>query len=54
MAKVVCQEIGGFMSVLRITVKEFVDFARGSGCARTDLFLGRLTGGLLTKAEPLY
>ena len=52
--KVVCQEIGGFVSVLGITVKEFVNFARGCGCARSDLFLGQSVDGLLTKVEPLY
>ena len=42
------------MSVLRITVEELVNFASGSGCARVDLFLGRLAEGLQTKVEPLY
>lgn len=39
------------MSVLGITVKEFVNFASGSGCARRGLFLAN---SLLTKVEPLY
>lgn len=50
-ANIVRQEIGGFMSVLGITVKEFVNFASGSGCARRGLFLA---DSLLTKVEPLY
>lgn len=54
MAKVICQEIGGFVSVLRIAVKEFVNFASGSGCARSRLFLRWTVGSLLTEVEPLY
>jgi hypothetical protein len=38
------------MSILGITVKEFVNFASGRGCARS-LFLA---DSLLTKVEPLY
>lgn len=50
-SEVVCQEVGGFVGVLRITIKEFVHFASGGGCARTGRFLSQSAN---VKAKPLY